>query len=155
MKTRDITLASSLMGWYIAIIITETVLPVKVSTLMVSALCGLFWSYFSTLQNLTFQGLRLGYQATLMISSLPRLTAIMRGQSFIGLTFLDWVDSIGFGIHLHNEGYQLLEVTATAQPTIILYFIFLVYAAVSFFIGSYAFYRIFKRMGIFKRLPVF
>ena len=154
MKTRDITLSSSLMGLWVAIILIQSSLPVNITTFTISALFGLFWNYFSTRQNLAFQGVRLSYTMIISIRQLPQLTAIMRGQSFAGLAFLDWVYSI-LGVSFHNEGYQILEATLQAQPTGILFIIFFVYAAARFLIMPYAFYRIFKRMGVFKRIPVF
>ena len=153
MRSKDITLSASLMAIYIAIQVAGSVSPISVSALMGSALFGMFWPYFSTKRNLTIQGLRVGWVLVSRVRSVPRLLNIMRIQSIAGLGIFDWVfKNLG---PVDNRGVDLLLALAQLEigPT---FWIFMTGFLVFFYsVVPYLFYRYFKAIGLFRRLPSF
>lgn len=153
MRSKDITLSASLMAIYIAIQVAGSVSPISVSALMGSALFGMFWPYFSTKRNLTVQGLRVGWVLISMVRSVPRLINMMRIQSIAGLGIFDWVyGQLG---PIENRGVELLEVLSQLE-TGSMFWVFMTGFLVFFYsVVPYLFYRYFKAVGLFKRLPSF
>ena len=154
MRSKDITLSASLMAIYVAINLLGTVAPIKVSTIMQSALFGLFWPFFSTRLNLTFQGLRVGWNLIGMVRSAPKIVNYMKIQSIGGLALFEWVYGT-FGTPIDLEAIEVL--TALTKIEIGLNFwIFMAGFLVFFYsVVPYLFYRYFKAVGLFKRLPSF
>ncbi len=154
MRSKDITLSASLMAIYIAIQVAGSVSPISVSALMGSALFGMFWPYFSTKRNLTIQGLRVGWVLVSMVRSVPRLLNIMRIQSIAGLGIFDWV----FGKYRTPIDIRAIELlTELAQLKIGLTFWIFMTGFLLFFysVVPYLFYKYFKYVGVFRRLPSF
>jgi hypothetical protein len=121
---------------------------------MYSALFGLFWNYFSTKRNLAFQALRVGWNISGAVRGIPKISAYVKGQSLMGLTFLDWVNSI-YPTNETNVGYEFLEITAQGNPSPFFWMFFIIYAVLISLTTPYLFYRFFRWKGIFKRLPNF
>lgn len=153
MRTKDITLSASLMAIYIVVNVFGAATPIRVTTMMQSALFGLFWPFFSTRINLTFQGLRVGYNMAGLIRTAPQIINYAKIQSIAGLGIFEWAyANLG---PIDNRGVELLQSLAKieAGPT---FWIFLTgYLIVYSLIFPYAFYRYFKVIGLFKRLPIF
>lgn len=155
MKTREIVLSATLISLYVATQILGSVTAINLSSLMLSALFGLFWHYFSTKQNLAFQGLRFAYNGISAFRSIPKFISYLRVQSVGGLAVLDYWFSRLPATVTDQEGYRLLEITGQAQPTSYFYLIFFGYMMAHFMIVPYLFYRYFRWRGIFNRLPSF
>jgi hypothetical protein len=142
------------MAIYIAINVAGAASPISVSALMGSALFGMFWPYFSTKRNLTFQGLRVGWVLVSMVRSAPRIVNIMKLQSISGLAVFDWVyGKLGTAIDL--KAIELLT-DLTKIEIGLTFWIFMTGFLVFFYsVVPYLFYRYFKAVGLFKRLPSF
>lgn len=154
MRSKDITLSASLMAIYIAVNVAGSVSPISVSALMGSALFGMFWPYFSLKRNLTFQGLRVGWVLISMVRTAPKMLNYMKMQSTGGLAIFDWV-SVEFGGVIDYNSRDLLIALAQLELGYTFWiftigFLIFVYAVV-----PYAFFRYFKAVGFFKRLPSF
>jgi hypothetical protein len=152
MKTRDITLTANLIGLYIAVNVLSSVSPINISSWMYSALFGVFWHYFSTIQNLTFQAARISFVMTQSITGMPKLISLMRVYGVMGLEFTKWSE---VNLPLDEATKRIYELLGQAQPTTTLYLLFFVYVSLNSLIVPYAFYRYFKWTGIFRRLPSF
>jgi len=152
MRSRDLTLSASLMALYVAILIIGSTTPFKFTGLMLSALFGLFWNYFSIKQNLTFQAGRFAYTVSRGITTAPRIAALIKVESITGLAFLDWFNSTAYPID--PRGIEMLTATGMATATPILSLIVIV-SLFHCLILPYVFFRYFERIGIFKRLPSF
>jgi hypothetical protein len=153
MKARDITLSSSLIGLYIAVNLLCSITPIEISSWMYSALFGLFWNYFSLKQNLTFQGIRIAWVMITSIIHVPKLIAMMRVNSVIGVAFTKW--SIINPTALENSTITILETVGKAQPTIAVYVFVFIYVALNCLTLPYIFYRYYRWTGVFKRMPEF
>ena len=153
MRSKDLTLSASLMALYVAIIIIGSTTPFRFTGLMYSALFGIFWNYFSLKQNLTFQAVRLTYNLSLSIYTLPQIVALMKTESIAGLAFLEWFNSTKYPID--SAGIELLTITGKAMITPNLFILFAIVSLCHCLILPYVFFRYFKRIGIFKRLPSF
>lgn len=153
MRTKAITLSASLMAIYIAINVAGAASPISVSALMGSALFGMFWPYFSTKRNLTFQGLRVGWVLVSMVRSAPKIVNYMKMQSISGLAVFDWVyGNLG---PIDNRGVELL-ITLSQLEIGFNFWIFMTGFLIFFYsVVPYLFYRYFKAVGLFKRLPSF
>lgn len=141
------------MAIFIAINVLGTVSPIKVSSLMQSALIGLFWPYFSTRINLTFQGLRVGWGLVAAVRYAPNIINIMRIQSIAGLAVFDWTYG-EFGGEIDFRATQLLEALARAEMGLN-FWIFIAGLLIIVYSMPYLFYRYFKAIGVFRRLPSF
>jgi hypothetical protein len=154
MNSKTIMLSSSLMGIFIAIQIIKVVSPINIGSLMTSALFGLFWSYFTTKQNLSIQGLRIAWNLTFSFRSIPQVVAVVKGQTIAGMSFLDYFNST-----LKNpvdlQAYELLRILGASVNGIVIFKVFVIYCFIYALIVPYVFYRYFKRIGIYKRLPSF
>ena len=156
MRSKDLTLSASLMALYVAIIIIGSTTPFRFTGLMYSALFGIFWNYFSLKQNLTFQAVRLTYNLSLSIYALPRIVALMKTESIAGLAFLEWVArALSTKYPIDSAGIELLTITGKAMITPNLFILFAIVSLCHCLILPYVFFRYFKRIGIFKRLPSF
>jgi hypothetical protein len=142
MNSKTIMLSSSLMGIFIAIQIIKVVSPINIGSLMTSALFGLFWSYFTTKQNLSIQGLRIAWNLTFSFRSIPQVVAVVKGQTIAGMSFLDYFNST-------------LKILGASVNGIVIFKVFVIYCFIYALIVPYVFYRYFKRIGIYKRLPSF
>ena len=154
MRSKDITLSASLIAIYVAINVAGAVSPISISAFMGSALFGMFWPYFSTKRNLTFQGLRVGWVLISMVRSAPKTLNIMKMQSIAGLGIFDWVFG-KFKTPIDLKASELL--TALTKIEIGLTFWIVMTGFLVFFhsVVPYLFYRYFRRIGIYKRLPSF
>lgn len=153
MRSKDLTLSASLMALYVAIIIIGSTTPFKITGLMLSALFGIFWNYFSLKQNLTFQAGRFAYNVSQALYFIPKTATYVKIQSIAGLAFLEWVNSTGYPTD--SAGLELLRITGRVDLTIAFFAVFLIVSLTLCLIMPYAFFRYFKRIGIFKRLPSF
>lgn len=154
MKPKDITLSASLMAIYIAINVAGAVSPISVSALAGSALFGMFWPYFSTKRNLTFQGLRVGFVLVSMVRTAPKMINYVKMQATGGLAIFDWV-VIKVGGVIEQRSRDLMVTLALLEigPT---FWIFMTGFLIFFYsVVPYLFYRYFKFIGLFKRLPSF
>lgn len=154
MRSKDITLSASLMAIYILVNVFSSVSPIAVSFLMTSALFGLFWPFFSTKLNLTFQGLRVGFNLVSFMRTSPKLLNYMRIQSIIGLNIFDWTVEEYGGV-IDQLSYDLLWTLGNARGTPVLYILITGYLILACALIPYLFYKYFKYVGIFKRLPSF
>ena len=154
MRARDLTLSASLIGLYVAIIIIGATTPFKFTALMLSALFGLFWNYFSLKTNLSFQVARLGFNFIKCIRTSPVLAATIKAESNVGLAFFDWINFTSAGV-LEKGGVKVLELTGKQDMSILLFIIYLFYSLLHCTIIPYFFYRYFRKIGIYKRLPSF
>ena len=154
MRSKDIALSASLMAIYVAINVAGAASPISVSALMGSALFGMFWPYFSTKRNLTFQGLRMGWVLVSMVRSAPRIVNIMKIQSISGLAVFDWVS----GKCQTPIDLKAIELLTTLSHLEIgfNFWIFMTGFLIFFYsVVPYLFYRYFKAVGLFRRLPSF
>lgn len=152
MRSKDITLSASLMAIYIAINVLGTATPIKVSSMMQSALFGLFWPYFSTRLNLTFQGLRVGYNLVNMIRTAPKIISVLKVESIMGLSVFDW-STEKYAIIIDLRAYDLLRALSRAGPSLNFWIFVAIYLTMFSLIFPYLFYRYFKAVGLFRRLP--
>lgn len=153
MRTKDIILSASLMAIYIAINILGSAAPIKVSSMMQSALFGMFWPYFSTMLNLTFQGLRVGYNLVEMIRSAPKIINMVKLQAIAGLGIFDWVyGQLG---PIEKRGVELLLALSKIKGGSTFWLALTGYLILYSLIVPYVFYRYFKAIGLFRRLPSF
>ena len=154
MRTKDIILSASLMAVFILINIFSSISPIRASFLMQSALFGLFWPYFSTKLNLTFQGLRVGFNLVSFVRSAPRFLSTIRIQSVLGLGVFDWqIENYGGVIDLRS--YDLLVTLAKIELGPRFWIALPGSMLIYFLIGPYLFYKYFKYVGVFRRLPSF
>lgn len=153
MRSRDLTLSASLIGLYVAIIIIGSTTPFKFAGLLLSALFGIFWNYFTLRQNLTFQAGRLAYNVAQGFYVIPRIAAYTKIQATAGYAFLNWVNSTGYPID--SAGVKIMEIMGQGDPTVAFYSFYVIGCLCNVLILPYAFFRYFKRIGIFKRLPSF
>lgn len=152
MRSKDITLSASLMAIYIAINVLGSATPIRVSSMMQSALFGLFWPYFSTRLNLTFQGLRVGYNLIGMVRTVPKLLSVAKIESVAAWAFFDWfVEKWGGVIDL--RAIELLEVLSTLEAGVTFWIVMAGFLLFFSLVFPYGFYRYFKKIGLFKRLP--
>ena len=154
MRSKDLTLSASLIALYVAITIIGATTPFKFTALMLSALFGLFWNYFSLKQNICFQSVRFGYSFIKGIRLTPILVSVLKTESIAGLVFLDWINAISEG-EFYAWGIKLLELTGKNDTSIPVFILHLVYSLLHCTMIPYVFFRYFKRIGIFKRLPSF
>lgn len=154
MRSKDITLSASLMAIYIAINVLGTATPIKVSSMMQSALFGLFWPYFSTRLNLTFQGLRVGYNLVGMIRTAPKIMSVLKTEAIMGLSIFDWTIEKYTGI-IEIRAYDLLRALSRAEAGLNFWIFLTIYMTMFSLIFPYLFYRYFKAIGLFRRLPSF
>ena len=154
MRTRDITLSASLMAIYIAINVVGAASPISVSSLMGSALFGMFWHYFSTKRNLTLQGLRVGWNLIGMVQSNYRIISYMKMQSTAGLAIFDWVFG-KFKTPIDLKAIELLTTLSQIEIGLTFWILMTGFLLFSFIVMPYLFYRYFRRIGIYKRLPSF
>ncbi len=154
MRSKDITLSASLMAVFILINIFSSISPIRASFLMQSALFGLFWPYFSTRLNLTFQGLRVGFNLVAFVRSAPRFLSTIRIESVLGLGVLDWsVEKWGGSIDLRS--YDLLVALARLEIGPRFWIFCISYLILACGLIPYLFYKYFKYIGVFRRLPSF
>ncbi len=154
MRSKDITLSASLMAIYVAINVAGAASPISVSALMGSALFGMFWPYFSTRLNLTFQGLRVGWVLVSMVRSAPRIVNIMKIQSTAGLAVFDWVYG-KYQTPIDLNAIELLQTLGRAEMGFNFWIFMTGFLILLYSVVPYLFYRCFKAVGLFKRLPSF
>ena len=154
MRSKDITISANLIGLYIAITVLAATTPLNVSTIMYSALFGLFWNYLSVKRNLAIQAGRVAYNLCTAVYDIPKLVGYMKVQSIAGLGRFDWFSMNGT-YPVDDRSIALLETLAKASPTLTLWLIYFFYACIMSLILPYSFYRYFRWKGIFKRLPSF
>lgn len=154
MQTREIILSASLMGIYLMLIFLGSMAPAQFTALMFSALFGLFWHYFSVKQNLFFQCLRFGYNMIRGIRSIPSLLGVLKAESVAVLWFYEWLD-MKSSTPIDAAGIQILEIFGQANLTKGTWFFFIIYSLMGCFVIPYLFYRYFRLIKIYKRIPVF
>ena len=154
MRTKDITLSASLMAVFILINIFSSISPIRASFLMQSALFGLFWPYFSTKLNLTFQGLRVGFNLVAFVRSAPRVLSTIRIESIAGLGVFDWAIE-KFGAIIDQQQYDLVIALAKIEAGPRFWIICTSYLILACGLIPYLFYKYFKYVGVFRRLPSF
>lgn len=154
MRSKDITLSASLMAVFILINIFKSISPIHVSFFMQSALFGLFWPYFSTRLNLTFQGLRIGFNLIRFVRTAPSFVNIIKMESIAGLGIFDW--SIGkYGNFIDQLSYDLLMALAKIEIGPRFWIFCAGYLILACGLVPYLFYKYFKYVGVFRRLPSF
>lgn len=142
------------MAIYIAIQVAGSVSPISVSALMGSALFGMFWPYFSTKRNLTIQGLRVGWVLISMVRSALRILNIMRIQSIAGLGIFDWVFQ-KYASVIDLKAIGLLTTLAQLEIGPTFWIIMTGFLVFFYSVVPYLFYKYFKAVGLFRRLPSF
>lgn len=153
MRNKDIMLSASLIAIYLVTQLLGSTIPINISSMMISALFGLFWYYLPVKTNLFFILLRFGWNAVGSIRYLPKILNYMKLESVMGLQFLEW-----FGARATESwqrGYDLLTATANLEPTFTFYVVVYGYMLGLALITPYLFYRYFKRVGVFRRMPAF
>ena len=154
MRSKDITLSASLMAIFILINVFGSISPIRVSFLMQSALFGLFWPYFSTRLNLTFQGLRVGFNLVSFVRTSPRFLSTIRLEAIAGLGVFDW-QTKKYGGVIDLRSYDLMEALANLELGPGFWIFCLSYLILACGIVPYLFYKYFKYAGVFRRLPSF
>jgi hypothetical protein len=154
MKTKDITLSASLLAIYIAINALGNAAPIRITSMMQSALFGIFWGFFPLKLNLTFQGFRIGWNLIGFVRSAPKIVNYMKLQSIAGMGLLDQA-IVRWGGTIDTDAYAMLETLGTASLGLNFWIFCLGYLTCYTLIFSYGFYRWFRFTGLFKRLPSF
>ncbi len=154
MRSKDITLSASLMAIFILINVFGSISPINASVLMMSAAFGLFWPYFSTKLNLTFQGLRVGFNVVKFVRFAPKFLSMIRIQSVLGLGVFDWTKNELGGI-IDLRSYDLLVALARLEIGPRFWIFCISYLILACGVIPYLFYKYFKYIGVFRRLPSF
>lgn len=152
MRSKDITLSASLMAIFILINVFSSISPIRVSFLMTSALFGLFWPYFSTRLNLTFQGLRVGFNLVMFVRSAPKILSLIKIESVLGLGVFDW-NTEKYGGAIDIRSYDLLVALAQLDIGPRFWIFCAGYLILACGLVPYLFYKYFKYVGVFRRLP--
>lgn len=154
MRSKDITLSASLIGLYIAVTIISSISPIKIKGIMISALFGVFWPFFSTKINLMLQAFRLSWSMIKLVKSAPKLLNMFNIESIISLQLIEWLNQTLPGI-ISKKETELLVVTGQIKATPQFWVIMFCYGLLYCFITPYLFYKYFKYVGVFRRLPSF
>ena len=154
MRTKDITLSASLMAVFILINIFSSISPIRISFLMQSALFGLFWPYFSTKLNLTFQGLRVGFNLISFVRTSPRFLSTIRLEAITGLGVFEWATKKWGGV-IDLRSYDLMVALANLEIGPRFWIFCISYLILACSLIPYLFYKYFKYVGVFRRLPSF
>ena len=154
MRTKDITLSASLMAIYIAVKIITTVSPIKITGLMVSALFGLFWGYYSCKQNLIFASV-IFYSK--IVNSMGKVHYVQKFLSLEwewGLKFIEYLN-VTMNVPLEGIDYIILKEVSRGTTIINVFILNVLVKIVYCYVGPYLFYKYFKSIGVFRRLPSF
>lgn len=154
MRSKDITLSASLIAIYIAIQVAGSVSPISGSALMGCALFGMFWPYFSLKRNLTFQALRVGWVLISMVRTAPQMINYMKMQSIKGLMFIDWF-TFKFGGIVDTKSREMLVILSQIKMGLNFWLFMTGFLILFYSVVPYIFFRYFKAIGLFKRMPSF
>jgi len=122
-------------GLATGVYLVSTLAGVAVPSLMISAVLGMFWHYLTLNQNLALGSFRL----VLAFPNIYQRCLIASTQSPILLDFIQNRSSTGNVIPLWFTTFFIATVPMSA--------------ILGYLVGPYVFYRVFRRVGFYDRIP--
>ncbi len=142
------------MAIYIAVKIITTVSPIKITGLMVSALFGLFWGYFSFKQNLIFASVIFFSKIVTSMGKVHFAQTFLSLEWEWGLKFIEYLN-VAMNVPLDGIDYLILKEISRGTTIINVFILSILVKMVYCYVAPYLFYKYFKYVGVFRRLPSF